>query len=134
MMRPDHHFLDDIAKVAGGAVNVLSGLRQQIENDVKARVEEMATRMDLVPREDLERVQAQLTKLQTEHKDILARLAALEGGKKPAGKPAKKKAAPLARPAPAPKTAKKARAAAPIKKAGTQNTKSAKSPKTAKRK
>lgn len=81
MIRPDPNFLDDIAKVAGGAVNVLGGLRQQMRQDIKARVEEMASRMDLVPREDLERVEVQLAKLQKEHKDILARLEKLEGGK-----------------------------------------------------
>lgn len=92
MVRPDPHFLDDIAKVAGGAVNVLSGLRQQIEGEIKARVDEMAARMDLVPREDLERVEAQLSRLQKDHKDILTRLAALEGKKAaPAKKPAAKK-------------------------------------------
>lgn len=105
MVRPDPHFLDDIAKVAGGAVNVLSGLRAQIEGDVKARVEEMAAHMDLVPREDLARVEAQLARLQKDHKDILARLSALEGGK-----PAQKTAAakkPAAKAKPAAKTAKK---------------------------
>ncbi len=103
MMRPDPHFLDDIAKVAGGAVNVLSGLRQQIESEIKTRVEEMAARLDLVPREDLERVEAQLARLQKDHKDILARLDALD-----AGTPAKK-AAPAAtrKPAPKKKAAKK---------------------------
>lgn len=109
MMRPDPHFLDDIAKVAGGAVNVLSGLRQQIESEIKARVDEMAARMDLVPREDLDRVEAQLARLQKDHKDILARLEKLEGGKtkKAAPAPAKKPAAKAARkpskPAKAPK-------------------------------
>lgn len=92
MMRPDPHFLDDIAKVAGGAVNVLSGLRAQIESEIKTRVDEMASRMDLVPREDLERVEAQFARLQKDHKDILARLAALEGKKAPKATPAKKPA------------------------------------------
>lgn len=100
MMRPDPHFLDDIAKVAGGAVNVLSGLRQQIESEIKIRVEEMASRMDLVPREDLERVEAQLARLQKDHKDILARLDKVEGGKA-------KKAAPAPAKNDAPKAAKK---------------------------
>ncbi len=106
MMRPDPHFLDDIAKVAGGAVNVLSGLRSQIESEIKTRVDEMAARMDLVPREDLERVEAQLSRLQKDHKDILARLAALEGGKAKAPK----QAAPAQKPKAA-KTTKK-----PVKK------------------
>jgi hypothetical protein len=110
MMRPDPHFLDDIAKVAGGAVNVLSGLRQQIESEIKIRVEEMASRMDLVPREDLERVEAQLARLQKDHKDILARLDKLEGGsvKKTASSGGgSKKATPAPAKKAAPKAAKK---------------------------
>ena len=50
--------LDDVAQLAGGVVGIASGMKEQIENDIKARVEEMATRLDLVPREDLERVEA----------------------------------------------------------------------------
>jgi len=64
MIKPDPKFFDDIARVAGGAMNVFSGLREQIENDVKARVEEMASRMDLVPREDFDRLEAQVAALQ----------------------------------------------------------------------
>lgn len=79
MIRPDPHFFDDIAKVAGGAMNVMSGLRQQMRDDIKARVEEMAARLDLVPREDLERVEALLA-------SAIKRIEALEG-KKPAAKP-----------------------------------------------
>lgn len=105
MMRPDPHFLDDIAKVAGGAVNVLSSLRAQIESEIKARVEEMAARMDLVPREDLNRVEAQLARLQKDHKEILARLDALAGGKAKKPAPAKKPAAAVK--APKKKTAKR---------------------------
>src|SRR5688572_18918923 len=83
LMRPDPRFLDDIAKVAGGAVNVFSGLRQQIESEIKTRVEELASRMDLVPREDVDRLEALVRKLS-------ARVDALEGKKKPAAKPAVK--------------------------------------------
>lgn len=107
MMRPDPHFLDDIAKVAGGAVNVLSGLRQQIESEIKTRVDEMAARMDLVPREDLDHALAQISRLQKDHKDILARLAALEGKKAPKTAPAKKPAATKTAKKPAKKSAKR---------------------------
>jgi len=77
--------LDDIARIAGGAVNVVSGVRQQIRDEVKARVEEMATRLNLVPREDLDILQARIDKLQSDYEDLEKRLEALEG-KKPAKK------------------------------------------------
>jgi len=70
--------MDDIAQLAGGAAGLLSGVQQQIRDDIKARVEEMATRLDLVPREDFERVEALLEKALAEQKELKARLDALE--------------------------------------------------------
>ena len=59
-MGPDPKIFDDIARVAGGAVNIVSGLQQQIREDVKARIDEVAARMDLVPREDLDQALEQI--------------------------------------------------------------------------
>lgn len=70
-MRPDPHFFDEMAKLAGGAANAFSGVQQQIREEIKTRVEEFATRMDLVPREDLERVESLLS-------DAIKRIEALE--------------------------------------------------------
>lgn len=80
VIKPDPRIFDDLTRVAGGAMNVFSALREQITSDIKARVEEMAARMDLVPREDFERLEAQVKELQR-------RL----DGDKPAKKPAAKK-------------------------------------------
>lgn len=74
--------LDDIAKVAGGAVGTLNSVREQIKNDIKARVEEVAMRLDLVPREDLERVEALLEKAISDQKELAERLDNLEKKKK----------------------------------------------------
>ncbi len=85
---PDFKVLDDVARVAGGAVNVISAMQQQIRDDVKARFEEFAARMDLVPREDLDQAQAQINELRSRLDEIEAKLDALaETG-------AKNKAAP----------------------------------------
>lgn len=61
---PDAGFIDDLARMAGGAVNVMSGLQQQIQEDIRSRVDQMAARLDLVPREDLERAEARIAKLE----------------------------------------------------------------------
>lgn len=82
---PDPKMLDDLARVAGGAVNIFSGLQDQIRNDIRARMEEMATRLDLVPRDDLDRAVGTITKLHGQVQKLEARLDALEG-KKPAPK------------------------------------------------
>lgn len=80
---PDPKFFDDLARVAGGAVNVVSGLQEQIRNDIRARVEEMATRLDLVPREELDMAKATIEKMRKRMDDMDVRLSALEGKKAP---------------------------------------------------
>lgn len=66
--------LDDMAQLAGGVVGIASGMKEQVENDIKARVEEMATRLDLVPREDLERVEAIVKAMEERITDLEAKL------------------------------------------------------------
>lgn len=88
---------DDLSRVAGGAMNVFSALREQVLGDIKARVDEAAARMDLVPREDFERLEAQVKALQK-------RIDELTGAKKTAAaKTAPKKTAKKS----APKSGKK---------------------------
>lgn len=88
--------LDDIARVAGGSVSVLAGLRQQISEDIRTRVDEMAQRMDLVPRADFERLETLLIQAREEQAAMEKRVAALEKGQKttkatPTKKPTTKK-------------------------------------------
>ncbi len=59
-MKPKEKVFDDIARMAGGAVSIFSGLTRQIKDEIRARVDEMAARVDLVPREDLDRVETVL--------------------------------------------------------------------------
>ena len=89
----DNRLFDDIAKVAGGAAGLLASVRQQVAEEIKARIDDVADRADLVPRAELERVEAMVKALQK-------RVEALEGKKAPA------KAPPAAKPA-AKKTAQK---------------------------
>ena len=70
--------LDDVARVAGGAVNVLSGLQKQIRDEIRTQIEDVAARLDLVPREDFEKLEAMLTKAREEQEQQNERIAALE--------------------------------------------------------
>ena len=79
---PDPKMLDDLARVAGGAVNIMSGLQEQIRNDVRARMEEMATRLDLVPRDELDQAKGMIAKLRTQIQALENRVTLLEGGHK----------------------------------------------------
>lgn len=74
-MKNKSQIIDDIARLAGGAAGVAGSLQQQVRNDIQARVEEMATRLDLVPREDYDRLETLVTSLEE-------RVTALENKKK----------------------------------------------------
>lgn len=77
-MQTDNPIIDDIAKLASGAVGTLHGMRQEIEAAVKARVERLASDMDLVPREEFEVVQAMAQKAREENELLSTRIDALE--------------------------------------------------------
>jgi len=75
----------------GGAVSAFSGIREQIREEVRARFDDMALRLDLVPREEFEKLEAMLTKLREEQETLKTRIAKLEGQKKKAPKKATSK-------------------------------------------
>ena len=84
-MQSDNRFLDDAAKLAGGAIGTLAGLRREIEALARQQVERLLARMDLVTRDEFEAVKEMAAKARAEQEDLAARLAALEA--KPAAKP-----------------------------------------------
>ncbi len=84
-MQSDNRFLDDAAKLAGGAIGTLAGLRREIEALARQQVERLLARMDLVTRDEFDAVKEMAAKARAEQEDLAARLAALEA--KPAAKP-----------------------------------------------
>lgn len=70
--------MDDLAQLAGGAAGLVSGVQQQIRDNIKARMEEMAANMDLVPREEFDRLEAMLQKALAEQEALKQRLDKLE--------------------------------------------------------
>lgn len=71
-------FIDDLAGVAGGAISALSGVREEIESIVRARVEEVIRRLDLVRRDELEAVQELAANARTAQEEAETRLQALQ--------------------------------------------------------
>jgi BMFP domain-containing protein YqiC len=71
-------FFDDIAGVAGGAFSAFSGLYDEAEAVMKARVDEALRKLDLVRRADLEAVQEMAANARAGQETAEARLAALE--------------------------------------------------------
>jgi BMFP domain-containing protein YqiC len=77
-MQVENRFLDDLARVANGALGALSGVRSEIEAMVKQRVERLLADMDLVTRDEFEAVKAVAAKARSEQENLEARVAALE--------------------------------------------------------
>ena len=71
-------FFDDLAAVAGGAVSALSGVRDEAESLIRARVDETIRKLDLVRREELEVVAALAAKALAAQEAAESRLAAVE--------------------------------------------------------
>ncbi len=71
-------FFDDIAGVAGGAFSAFSGLYDEAEAVVRARMDEAIRKLDLVKREDFEAVQEMAANARAGQEAAEARLAALE--------------------------------------------------------
>ncbi|MCE7887938.1 MAG: pyrroline-5-carboxylate reductase [Alphaproteobacteria bacterium PRO2] len=77
-MQAREKILDDVARVAGGAVSAFSSLRRQVKDEVRARIDELAQRLDLVPREDFDRVELMAFKAREEQANLIKRIEALE--------------------------------------------------------
>lgn len=86
-MSTSPRILDDMAKFAGGTMSFMSSIRQQIRQEIRSKIDELADRMDLVPREEFERLELILQESRRQQADLEKRLEALEkGSKKKAGK------------------------------------------------
>jgi len=70
--------LDDAARIAGGAVGVASDLGKQASEALKTKVDQVAHEMDLVPREDFERLEAVVEALRQECDVLKKEVAALK--------------------------------------------------------
>jgi len=78
-------FFDDLAGVAGGAISAIAGLREEAEATLRARLDDLIQRLDLVRREELEAIKDLAANARTGQEaaeakvgDLETRLAALE--------------------------------------------------------
>lgn len=77
-MQTQNPFFDDIARMAGGALGALSGLKAEVEALVRQQFERFMAGADMVPRDEFEAVRALAIKARTEQEDLAERVAALE--------------------------------------------------------
>ena len=71
-------FFDDMAKVAGGTMSFVSSARASIKDGVKTGLDDIADRMDLVPREEFEKLELMLKEARQKQAEFEKRLTALE--------------------------------------------------------
>lgn len=77
-MQTENKFIDDLSKVASSALGVVSGLRDEAESALRARMERLLSNMDLVTREDFEVVRDMAVKAREENEALKKRLEVLE--------------------------------------------------------
>jgi hypothetical protein len=111
-MQTQNRLLDDLARVATGALGAFSGMRDEVETRMKEQFERVLGRMNLVTREEYDAVKAMAAKARTAQEALEKRVAALEaklGGAKSGG--SREKAPAASKSAAAPASAKAPRAA-----------------------
>ncbi len=81
-MAKNARFFDDMAKMVGGAVSALGSIKEQMRGEVKERVDEVISRLDMVSRDEFELAMDMLKKSRLEQEQLKKRLAALEGKKR----------------------------------------------------
>ena len=91
-MAPRSNFIADLAQMANGAASAFGGMREEVDNLIRQRMERSLNARGLVTREEFDA-------LRTRHDALAARLALLESASQsatesPAKKTAKAKLAP----------------------------------------
>lgn len=77
-MASDNRFFDDLARMAGGAASLLSTVRRQIKSDLRERAHSYSARMDLADRDEVDRLQASVSKYRLEQDQMKKKIAELE--------------------------------------------------------
>lgn len=90
-MQTDKRILDDLARLAGGALGAFSGLKTETEAFIRDQLERVLTRMDLVRRDEFDAVKAMAAKAREENDTLSRRLASLEASLAKSSKPAETK-------------------------------------------
>mgnify|MGYP000580644763 CR=1 FL=1 len=92
-MQTTNRILDDMAKVASGAVSAVTGLKGDAEGVVRRQLEHLLADLDLVTREEFDAVKAMAANARAAQEKLEARVAELEAQlpakKAPAKKPGK---------------------------------------------
>ncbi len=83
-MQTDNRLLDDLARLATGAIGTLQGVKTEAETIVRQRLERILSDIDLVGREEFDAVKAMAANARAENEALKARIERLEAALKPA--------------------------------------------------
>ena len=77
-MQTRNRLFDDLAKVANSAVGTVTGMKDEVEQMIRHRVENFIGGMNLVTREEFDVVQAMVVKSREEQEKLKIRIVELE--------------------------------------------------------
>lgn len=77
-MQVENKLFDDLARVASGAMGALSGIRGEVEGQIRQQFERVLSQMDVVSREEFEAVKAVAAEARARQEALEEKLAALE--------------------------------------------------------
>ncbi|MCA0302354.1 MAG: accessory factor UbiK family protein [Proteobacteria bacterium] len=77
-MQTRNPFLDDLTKVANGAMGALSGMKDEMEARVRDQIAKILDGMDIPRRDEFEAVKAMAAKAREENEALKAEIAALK--------------------------------------------------------
>lgn len=112
-MQTDNRLLDDLARVATGALGTLQGVREEVTARLRDQFERVLADLDLVTKEEFDAVKAMAAAARAENEALAKRVAALEAVRKPAKAAAKTTPAKAGARKAGPKRAKKRAATSP---------------------
>lgn len=77
-MQTTNKLLDDLARVASGALGVAAGMREEMESAMRQRFARVLGDFDLVTRDEFEMVKAMAAKSRSEEEALKLRIVRLE--------------------------------------------------------
>jgi hypothetical protein len=85
-MQTENRFIDDLARLASGALGSAAALREEIEARFRQRLDSILAGQDLVRRDEFEAVKAMAAAAREKNEELERRVAALESSRKRARK------------------------------------------------
>lgn len=91
-MQSENRLFEDLARVASGAAGALAGVRTEVEELLRQKLERYLAEADMVPRDEFEAVKAVAVKAREAQEALETRVAALEAELASLKKPAPRRA------------------------------------------